>query len=349
MNDIHKKAESPYVSIIIPMRNEEKYIAQCISSILNNDYPQNRYEIIVVDGMSTDNSQNIVREMQKRFQNIRLLENPSKIRASANNIGIRAAKGEIIISMDAHVIYASDYIHRCVELLQTTDAANVGGIQKAVGHNYLTRAIAFAITTPLGVGNAEFRYSKKSKWVDTVYLGAWHKKTLEQMGLFNENWGRNADYELNYRIRKVGGKILLSPDLKCEYLVRNSLFEFAKQYFHYGVWRVKTILTHPESIRWRHLIPPLLVVCLFISIILLTFKINFGWIPFILYSLYTLGASFIISVSKGLHYFPLLTIIFWIMHLSWGIGFINGIFKFGFPRIKLKTIIRDFIGKISFN
>lgn len=330
------------------MRNEGKFIGKCLESILNNDYPHDRFEIIIADGMSTDNSREIVKTYQQNYNNIRLLDNPKKIRASGNNIGIKASKGEIIISMDAHVIYAPDYIRQCVDLLQKGYAANVGGLQKAVGYNYITNLIALATTTPFGIGDAEFRYLNKEKTVDTVYLGAWLKKTLEQVGLFNEEWLRNADYELNYRIRKAGGKILLSPKIKCEYLARGSLLKLAQQYFLYGLWRVKTIVVHPDSVRWRHLIPPLLILWLLLSVILLIFNIKLWWIPVGVYGIYSLLISLGISLIHGIKYFPLLPIAFWTIHLSWGFGFFNGIIKFGIPKIKISLIVKDILGKLDF-
>lgn len=339
------KSELPFVSIVIPMLNEEKFIARCLDSIIANDYSHDRFEVIIADGKSTDSSRNIVKEYRKKFAGIILLDNPKKLRTTGNNIGMRAARGEIIISMDAHVIYAPDYIRQCVTLLQTTGAANVGGLQKALGYNYITKAIAFATSTPFGIGDAEFRYLVKEKWVDTVYLGAWQKKTLEKIGYFNEAWERNGDYELNYRIRKAGGKILLSPKIKCAYYVRGSLFKLAKQYLLYGKWRVKTIKTHPESIRWRHLISPLLIFWLLLSPFLWFLGFRMWWVPAGIYILYTLLVSCGSGLKKGLIYSPLLIPTFWIIHISWGIGFILGIFRFGFPQIRLKTLLYDILGK----
>jgi glycosyltransferase involved in cell wall biosynthesis len=335
----------PCVSIVIPMRNEEPFIARCLDSILANDYPQENYEILIADGISTDQSREIVLEYSKTHPNIKLLDNPKKIRVTGNNVGIRAAKGEIIISMDAHVLYETDYIRQCVELLQTTEAANVGGLQKAVGYNYVTWTIAHATSTPFGIGDAEFRYLQKEKWVDTVYLGAWHKKTLEQVGLFSEDWLRNGDYELNYRIRKAGGKILLSPKIKCKYFVRGTLIKLARQYFLYGTWRVKTIKTHPDSIRWRHLLPPLLILWLLMSPILLFLRWNLWWLPAGIYFFYTLVTSTGIAMRKGIQYLPLLIPTLWLIHISWGLGFYKGLFKFGVPKLRFKTILSDIFGR----
>jgi glycosyltransferase involved in cell wall biosynthesis len=344
-----KSSALPYVSVVIPMRNEEGFISQCLDSIIANDYPKDRFEIVVVDGMSTDRSREIVKEYIDQHSDIRLLENPKRIRVTANNIGIRNARGEIIISMDAHVLYANDYIRNCVDLLQNTGAATVGTIQNAVGTNYLTRAIAVATTTPFGIGNAEFRYIKQEKWVDTFFLGAWHKKTLDKVGLFNEEWVRNGDYELNYRIRKAGGKVLVSPRLKCQYYVRNSLSKLARQYFLYGKWRVKTIVTHPGSIRWRHLLPPGLILWLLLSFVLLIFGVSIWWLPVAIYLLASFLAALTVSVRRGIIYFPLLLPIFWVLHSSWGVGFYFGMLSFGIPNVKVSTILQDILGKKKFD
>ena len=335
----------PYISIVMPMSNEEHFIAKCLDSIMANDYPVDRFEVLIVDGMSNDDSRKIVDDYSKKYQNIKLLDNPKKIRVTANNIGIKAAKGEIILSMDAHVLYARDYIRQCVDLLETTGAANVGGLQKAASYNHITKVIALATSTPFGIGDAEFRYLEKEKWVDTVYLGAWYKKTLDKVGYFNENWIRNGDYELNYRIRKTGGRILLSPKIKCEYFVRGSLSKLAKQYFLYGTWRVKTIVTHPDSVRWRHLLPPLLIVWLLLSPILLLLGVKLWWIPIGIYLAYTMITSTGIALLKGIKYLPLMIPTLWTLHLCWGIGFYNGIFRFGFPEINLKIVFNDILGK----
>ncbi|MEM2002759.1 MAG: glycosyltransferase family 2 protein, partial [Candidatus Methanomethylicaceae archaeon] len=312
------RAQLPVVSILIPMRNEERYIAQCLESILANDYPKDRLEILVIDGMSTDRSREIVQDYAKHYPFLRLLDNPKRIQSAALNIGIRESKGKIIIRMDAHTLYASDYIRRCVELLETTEAANVGGLQRAMGTGYISNAIAIAITTPFGIGNAYFRYAEKEMWVDTVYLGAWRKSTLETLGGFDEEWVVNEDYELNYRLRKAGGKILLSPEIKCWYYVRPSLKALARQYFRYGFWRVKTLVAYPDSLRWRQLAPPTLVIALLLSLGILPINWVIGGTVPALYLVANLVASTWTASRKGWKYLPLLPVVFAIIHLSWG-------------------------------
>jgi succinoglycan biosynthesis protein ExoA len=330
---MEKEKFLPFVSIIVPVYNEAAYIKQCLESILRNEYPRDRFEILVIDGGSTDGTHEIIEQMAKQYPQIIILKNYKRIQSVAMNIGIRNSRGEIIIRMDAHTLYAPDYIRRCVELLETTDAANVGGVLRAVGTNYISKIIAVAVTTPFGIGNAYYRYAEKEMWVDTLFPGAWRKSTLEELGGFNEEWAVNEDYELNYRLRKAGGKILLSPKIKCWYYVRPSLKALTRQYFRYGFWRAKTVVTYPDSLRWRQLAPPGLVISLLLSLGILPVKWMLGIIAPALYLAANLLASTWTASRKGWKYLPLLPFVFATIHLSWGIGFLVGLFRWGIPRI----------------
>jgi len=332
----------PSVSIIIPMCNEERFIAQCLDSILSNDFPKDRLEIVVMDGMSVDRSREIVQNYAQRHPLIRLVDNHRSIQAAALNLGIREAKGEIIIRMDAHTAYAPDYIRQCVTALQATGAVNVGGPQRAVGTGYISNAIAIAITSPFGIGDALFRYSDREEWTDTVYLGAWYKRTLEGIGGFNEEWSVNEDYQLNYRLRQAGGKILLSPKIRCRYYVRGSLSALAHQYFRYGFWKVKTIEAYPDSLRWRQLFPPAFVLALVVSLSLLPVLWRAGIIVPGLYLIANVVVSFETARQRRWLYLPVLPIVFATLHLSWGAGLWGGLSRFGVPRISLKSLIQAF-------
>lgn len=332
----------PTVSILIPMRNEEKYIKLCLDSVLLNSYPPSLLEIIVIDGLSTDLSTTIVKQYAQRHEFIRLIENPKQVQAPGLNLGIYAAKGEIILCMNAHTVYASDYVRECVNALETTGADNVSGVQHAVGTDYVSNTIALAITTPFGIGDARFRYSTKEQWVDTVFPGAWYKKTLEKLGGFNEDWVVNEDYELNFRLRRMGGKILLSPKIHCKYYVRSTLKALLRQYLRYGFWKVKTLVVHPDSLRWRHLMPPFFVLALLVSLVAACFHWQIGIVVPAIYALVCIAASLRVASRSALKYFFLLPVAFFILHLSWGVGFLAGIVKFGMPRLTFKTLLRAF-------
>lgn len=332
----------PFVSVIVPIRNEERYLAACLESVLASDYAHDRLEILVIDGMSTDRSRDIVQDYARRHPLIRPLDNPKRVQAAALNIGIREARGDIILRMDAHTLYAPDYVRRCVELLETSEAANVGGVQGAVGTGYISNAIAVAMTTPFGVGDALFRYTHTRLWVETVYLGAWRKSTLEALGGFDEEWIVNEDYELNFRLRKAGGRILVWPAIKSSYLVRSSLGMLARQYFRYGFWRVKTLVAHPDSLLWRQLTPPVLVAALLLSVGMLLAGWMLGAIIPVLYLVACLAASIWTASGRGWRYLPLLPIVFATIHFSWGVGFLAGLFKWGMPRITLSSFANAF-------
>lgn len=310
-----------------------------LDSILANDYPPERLEILLLDGMSTDHSRQIADRYAQRYPFIRVLDNPRRLQVAAMNAGIRAAKGDMILGLDAHTAYANDYIRRCVELLQTTEADNVGGVQRAVGTNYMSRAIAIASTTLFGVGDAYYRFADKPLWVDTVYLGAWRKTTLERLGGFNEAWEVNEDYELNYRLRKAGGKILLSPDIRCRYFVRDSLRKLAHQYFRYGIWRVKTLTAHPDSLQVRQLAAPLFVLGLLASIVVGLFSPVWGWALPLTYLGCNLLASSRVAARHGWKFLPVLPAIYAVLHLSCGTGFLVGLCRFGIPKLTPKRVV----------
>lgn len=317
------------VSVLIPARNEERHIAACLDSILVNDFPQERLEVLVLDGMSEDRTREIVQRYTRRYSFIGWRENPDRSVPAALNLGLRTARGQIILRMDAHTVYARDYIRKCVEWLRASGAANVGGVQQAVGDTLLTQAIALATCHPFGIGNAYFRYGREPRCVDTVYLGAWFKHKLEEVGGFNEQWLVNEDYELNCRLREVGGRILLSPNIRCEYHVRSSLLSLARQYFRYGMWRVKTVLAHPRALRWRQLVPVSFVLALVLSLLLLWSGSPLGWVVPGVYVLATGWATVALALRAGWGYTALLPIVFWVLHFSYALGFLAGIGRFG--------------------
>lgn len=322
------------------MRNEARFIGPCLDSILETTYPLELLEIIVVDGLSYDGSAEIVHEYSRRFRFVKILTNEQRTAPSAMNIGIRHAVGKILIRMDAHSLYSPEYIGRCVDLLLTDKAVNVGGPQIAVGTNYVSWAIAGATTSRFGVGDAMFRFSKTQQYVDTVYLGAWWTETLTRIGGFNEEWIVNQDYELNYRLREAGGKILLSPDIRCQYFVRPSMRALARQYFRYGKWKVKTLVAHPDSLRWRQLVPPAFVCAFLLSLALVPWVGVFGLGVPMLYAVASLIASVATASSLGWRYLPLLPVVFATLHFAWGLGFWLGLSTFGLPRLNLNRLKR---------
>ena len=338
-------AVSPFVSVVMPVRNEAAFLSLSLDSLLANDYSPEMFEVIVVDGMSSDGSQQIVEAYSRRHPRVKYIQNPGRIVATGLNLAIQAAQGEIIVRADSHTRYEPDYIRQCVALLNETGAANVGGAQRSSGTTFIGSAVALATTSKFGAGNAKFRYSTDEQWVDTVYLGAWRKETLVRLGGFDEGLVVNQDYELNYRIRQAGGRILLSPRIRCEYFVRPSMRSFAKQYFRYGLWKINTLVLHPYSLKWRQLAAPLLTAGILISL-LLAATTSPLWLALpIVYGSACVLASWLALDDRRSPLFFVMPLVFVVLHLSWGAGFWCGLVRFGIPgihRARHATRIHEF-------
>lgn len=321
----------PFITVILPIRNEEKILQKTLHSIFLQTYPQECMEILISDGMSFDHTREIIEEFQKTHTNIYLIDNPGLIVPTGLNLALLHAKGEIIVRIDGHTVLDPDYILNCVDALTRTGADNVGGKMHAVGDTFVGKAIALATSTPFGVGGARFHYSNQEEWVDTVYMGAWPMRVFYQIGLFDEELVRDQDDEFNYRLREMGGKILLSPKIKSKYTTRSTLKSLWKQYFQYGFWKIRVLQKHPKQMRPRQFIPPVFTFMLIIST-LLSFFIKQGWFAFAsiagLYIAANFSASFITARWNHLKFIPVLMITFAILHLSYGFGFLIGLYAF---------------------
>jgi succinoglycan biosynthesis protein ExoA len=322
----------PYVTLIMPIRNEAGFIRQSLGAVLTQDYPANRMEVLVVDGLSTDRTCDIVREMMPVFDRfeLRLLENRNGIVPTGMNVAIRSARGEVIVRVDGHTIIASDYVRQCVLALQRTNADNVGGRMYAIGDTPFGEAVALATSSPFGVGGGRFHYSNREEWTDSAYMGAWPRQVFEEIGLFDEELVRNQDDEFNYRLRASGGRILLCPEIRSEYTARSTPRTLIKQYFQYGYWKVRILQKHPLQMRPRQFVPPLFALSLSLSMLIPLL----GWTWLLvtmlvgLYLLTNLAASWIISTRFGWQHFKFLPLIFAMLHLSYGYGFLYGLIKF---------------------
>lgn len=257
----------PYVTVIMPIKNEAEFIRRSLGAVLAQDYPPDWMEVFVVDGMSTDRTYEIVKQVvaESNRERIQLLENEGGIVPVGMNLAIGKAKGEVIIRVDGHTIIAPDYVRQCVLALRRTGADNVGGRMNAVGATIFGRVVALATSSPFGVGGARFHYSNQEEWTDTAYMGAWHRGVFEEIGLFDEELVRNQDDEFSYRLRSAGGKILLSPRINSEYTVRGTPWSLLKQYFQYGFWKVLVLQKHALQMRSRQFVPPAFVLALTLS------------------------------------------------------------------------------------
>jgi succinoglycan biosynthesis protein ExoA len=272
----------PSVSVILPCRNEAQHIEDCLNSILQQQEPEGGFEIIVADGMSGDGTREILAQLGRVVSDqwsvvsspvvsspvVRLIANPGRIVSTGVNAAIQAARGEIIIRMDAHTEYASDYVRQCVAVLRATGADNTGGPARTKARSYLEKAVAAAYHSPFAVGGARFHDPDYEGYVDTVTYGCWRREVFERFGYFDEELVRNQDDEHNLRITRGGGKIWQSPKIKSWYRPRGSLTALFKQYMQYGYWKVRVIQKHRLPASWRHLVPGAFVFALMLLFLL---------------------------------------------------------------------------------
>ena len=325
------------LSVICPIYNEEKYIAQFLDSLLQQDYPQDELEILLVDGMSKDRTREIVAGYIAKYPFIRLIDNPDKIVPYAMNRGIDAAKGDIIMRLDAHASYQPDYFSVLVNGLRRLKADNVGTVCKTdvLNKTPKTLAIREVLGNKFGVGNSTFRTGiDREQEVETVPFGCWPREVFEKYEKYDVRLVRNQDIELNKRIIRGGGKIYILPDTYCTYLARETWRALAKNNYGNGKWNILTVYYTKtfSSLSLRHFIPLLFLLSLIVPLLL-----AFVWWPFVLVSAASLLAytcllsavSLKLAMTKKLNFFYLL-ITFFVLHLSYGWGSLVGILKLPF-------------------
>ena len=247
--------DAPMMSVVIPMRNENEWIERCLASVFQQDYPADRLEVLVVDGMSDDGSYEKLTRLAATEPRLKVLRNPARIVPSSLNKAIEAASGDVVARVDSHTTLASDYLRTGVELLGRTGAENVGGPMVKLGGGPVGDAIAGAMSSRFGIGSY-FQFADGEAEADTVYMGMWPRAVFDRVGLFDEELVRNQDDEFNYRLRKSGGRIVVSTRMRSLYQNRRSWKALAKQFFQYGVWKVRVLQKHPRQMSVRHFVPP---------------------------------------------------------------------------------------------
>lgn len=320
------------ISIIIPCRNEEATIQKLLVSLFNQTIPPNEYEIIIADGLSDDSTLEKIANFKSDHpkMNISIVENIKQNIPSGLNTAINNSSGKYIIRLDAHSIPNNDYLERCVALLKKGVAENVGGLWVIHPSNksLTAAAIALAASHPLGVGGANYRIAtSKSGYVDTVPFGAFLRSTLDKVGLFDETLLSNEDYELNARIKKLGGRVFLDSSIQCVYFARENYRKLAKQYWRYGFWKFKMLLRYPDTIRVRQALPPVflfsLAVLFVISLLNYHFFILLSTEIIIYLAILFLGThKSMLTTDKSLKMWGLIVFSIITMHFSWGFGFL---------------------------
>lgn len=338
----------PFVTVIMPVRNESAYIERALEAVLGQDYPIDLLQILIVDGHSDDDTrQRAQRLAAARNREITIVDNPGRIAPCALNAGLRAATGDLIVRVDGHCEIGPTYVAHGVAHLENpdhADVAGVGGVLDTVGETEAARAIAVAMSSRLGVGGSAFRTSEPDapvQSVDTVAFPAYRRSTLEQAGPFDEELVRNQDDEYNYRLRKAGHRILLVPDMPVRYFSRATLGSLFRQYRQYGFWKVRVLQKHPRQMSWRQFAPPVLVTGLASSAAILC-AMALGALPEpsilwtglgIVLPLVYGGFLAIGAVRSGLARsvrIPTLAAALALMHLGYGIGFLAGLVRFAF-------------------
>jgi succinoglycan biosynthesis protein ExoA len=325
----------PLVSVIIPCYNEQVTIRLLLQAISQQTFPCADIEVIIADGMSTDQT----RAEIARFQNehaqmtVVVVDNARRNIPAALNSALNVAQGEYVVRLDAHSVPAPDYIERCVAALAQGLGENVGGVWEVRprGSGLVQRAIAIAASHPYGVGDALYRYTNQAGYVDTVPFGAFRKQVFARFGQFDESLLTNEDYEFNARLRQDGGRVWLDPRIRSTYFARGSLKALAQQYWRYGYWKLRMLRRYPNTLRWRQALPPVFVLSLVFWLVLALFwqsALALLAVELVLYGL-VLAAGALPAARKqnDVRLVLLVPLAIACMHLSWGSGFLWSIVK----------------------
>lgn len=317
-------------SIVIPCRNEASFIAECLDSILSNGYPLDKLEIIIADGNSTDESLSIIEEYAQNNACIKWLKNEKQFTPFGLNLGIRESTGDYVMILGAHASLDHGYLQKCVELFRAIpEASCIGGYVNHIPENPLSSAIAKAMSHPFGVGNAHFRTGRHEGFVDTVAFGTYRKEVFEITGLFDEDLVRNQDDEFSFRMLQKGMKIFLSSKLTSRYIVRSSYSKLFRQYYQYGYWKVFVNRKHKTLTTVRQIIPAAFVSFLFVGFLLsIALPALFWFYGAALLVYLTTSILVSISISKNVREFRRLPLVFFILHFSYGRGYLAGIYRF---------------------
>ncbi len=323
--------DSPLVSIVLPCRNEAGHIEECLQSILAQETPKGGLEIIAADGMSTDGTRQYLERAASLRPQLRVINNPGRIVSTGLNAAIQAARGEIIVRMDAHTTYAPDYVQQCLAVMQETGADNVGGPMRTRADTFREKAIRAVFHSAWAVGGARSHQPDYEGYVDTVIYGCWKKSVFDRVGLFDEELVRNQDDEHNLRLTRAGGKIYQSPRIRSWYHVRGSLTALFRQHMQYGYWKVLVIRKHRLPAAFRHVVPGALVggLCLLAAL-------GLFWRPAFLaagglalgYAGTAVALSLAIAARHQWTLFPLLPAVISCFHFGYGYGFLRGILDF---------------------
>jgi succinoglycan biosynthesis protein ExoA len=344
----------PAVSIVVPCRNEADHIESTLQSILTQEPPPGGFEVIVADGMSEDGTREILARLAAENPRVQMIDNPKRIIAAGLNLAIAVAKGRIIIRMDAHTQYASDYIRQCLAILDETGADNVGGPWIAEGKGFVGRTIAAAFRSMFAVGGGLAHQPAYEGVLDTVYLGCWPVEVFERIEFFDEEFVRSEDDEFNLRLTRAGGKIWQSPRIRSCYRTRESLRSLFRQQMQDGYWKVRVLRKHKIPASVRHLVPAMFVFMLIALPLASVWSALAAWSWLLLIGTYltcNLAASVTAAARSDWKLLPLFPVVFACYHIAYGYGFLRGLFDFmiirGAPSAAYTELTRTSAGNLS--
>lgn len=323
--------ERPFVSVVMPVRNEAAHIGSNLAAVLSQDYPRDRFEVIVAEGRSTDETREIVASMLEAHPNLRLVDNPKRIVAAGLNEALAVARGEVVVRLDGHCQYPPDYVRRVVALRERTCAANAGGVLVPVGDSYVQRCVCAALSSRVGIGGAALRAQSESgevREVDAVHGGCWTAETLRKAGPFAEDMVRNQDDEMSFRLRKAGGRVVQESGLRVRYVVRDRWSKLFLQFAQYGYWKVRLVRRYPRQASLRHGMPAGLVLSLLVGLVTAPFSVVAAIGLAVLSAAYLAGvaaaaASATLRSAPGLWPGTILALV--LIHVGYGSGFLAGV------------------------
>ena len=316
-----RKRAWPRVSVVMPVRNEARRLRESVGAVLSQDYA-GHLDLTVALAPSDDDTAAVLADLA-RDRRVRTVDNPSGGTAAGLNAAIAASTGEVVARVDGHAVLPPGYLRRAVELLAETGADNVGGIMAAEGQTPFEQAVAAAMSSRFGTGDARFHYGGPPGAVDTVYLGVFRRSALGRVGGFDETLVRTQDSELNLRIRQTGGIVWFSPELQVRYRPRSSVRALIRQYFEYGRWRRVVARRHRGSLQWRQFVPPVTVLACAVGAAITATGRRWGLMPLLGYSAGVLAATVVAGRRLPAGAAVRLPLVFVSMHGAWGVGFLT--------------------------
>lgn len=318
----------PGVSVVMPVLDEERHLRTAVAHILEQDYP-GELEVVMALGPSTDRTDEVAGELAAADPRVRFVRNPTGATGAGLNLAVAAARHGIVVRVDGHAMLPRDYVRVAVRTLERTGADNVGGVMAAEGVTDFQRAVACAMTSPLGVGQARFHLGGEEGSVETVYLGVFRREALERVGGYDEAFLRAQDWELNHRIRSTGGTVWFTPDLRVSYRPRSTLRALARQYRNYGRWRRVVMAQHRGTASLRYLAPPMAVAAVTVGAVagVVGSVGGPGWLSAGLvlpagYAVAVLAGSLVVGRGLPPRSRLWLPLVLATMHGSWGVGFL---------------------------